>query len=77
MPVTVYCWLSKEAAKRSAVESLNRILPWVIRLLPDLVALFDADGDEARVIAAEKLILNAARHKTDLDLAAKHAGAAP
>lgn len=54
------------------MESLNRILPWVIKLVPALVELFDADGAEAKAIAGQKLLLEAARHQTDLDLKKKH-----
>jgi len=56
------------------VEQLNKILPWVIKLVPALVDLFDADGVEAKAIAGQKLLLEAARHKTDLDLEQKHRG---
>ena len=48
-------------------------MPWVIKLAPALVALFRADGEEAKAIAGAKLLLAAERHRVDVALAHKHA----
>lgn len=51
---------------------MEDVLPWVLRLLPSLIALFRSETPEQWVIASQKVLREAAQHKVDLDLIKKH-----
>jgi hypothetical protein len=50
---------------------MEDVLPWVLKLLPSLIALFKSDTPEEWLIAGQKVLREAAQHKVDLDLAKK------
>lgn len=51
---------------------MEDVLPWVLKLLPSLIALFKSDSPEQWTINGQKVLMEAARHKVDLDLIKKH-----